>query len=64
MAFRLWDGISHDVEEEENQNVEPDIDKYIENAKSIKELGQIWNKYQPTDDAIKKKFAAKRGELQ
>ena len=28
---------------------EPDIDKYIQNAKSIKELGQVWNKYQPTN---------------
>tara|TARA_R110000772_G_scaffold206294_1_gene316920 strand:- start:43 stop:702 length:660 start_codon:yes stop_codon:yes gene_type:complete len=58
-----WDQ-PNDVEEEENQDVEPDIDKYIENAKSIKELGQIWNKYQPTDDAIKNKFTAKRGELE
>ena len=47
-----------------NQNVEPDIDKYIENAKSIQELGEIWKQFKPTDDAVKKKFAAKKGELQ
>ena len=47
-----------------NPNVEPDIDKYIENAKSIQELGEIWKQFKPTDDAVKKKFAAKKGELQ
>jgi len=58
-----WDQ-PNDVEEEENQDVEPDIDKYIENAKSIQELGEIWKQFKPTDDAVKKKFAAKKGELQ
>ena len=43
---------------------EPDIDKYIENAKSIKELGQIWKQFNPTDDLVKNKFTAKRGELE
>jgi len=43
---------------------EPDIDKYIENAKSIKELGQIWKQFNPTDDAVKNKFTVKRGELE
>ena len=45
-------------------NSEPDIDKYIENAKSIKELGQIWKQFNPTDDAVKNKFTVKRGELE
>ena len=58
-----WDQ-PNDVEEEENQDVEPDIDKYIQNAKSIQELGEIWKQFKPTDDAVKKKFAAKKGELQ
>ena len=43
---------------------EPDIDKYIQNAKSIKELGDIWKQFNPTDDAVKNKFTAKRGELE
>jgi len=43
---------------------ESDLDKAINNAKSIKELGQVWNKYQPSDDATKQKFTAKRGELE
>jgi transcription elongation GreA/GreB family factor len=48
-----------------------DLDKAIQNAKSIKELGQVWNKYQPNDfvdkklkDATKQKFTDKRGELE
>ena len=45
-------------------DAESDLDKAINNAKSIKELGQIWNKYEPTDDAVKNKFTAKRGELE
>ena len=45
-------------------DAEPDIDKYIENAKSIKELGQIWKQFNPTDDAVKNKFTVKRGELE
>jgi hypothetical protein len=59
-----WDQPNDVEEEEENQDVEPDIDKYIENAKSIQELGEIWKQFKPTDDAVKKKFAAKKGELQ
>ena len=43
---------------------ESDLDKAIQNAKSIKELGQIWNKYEPNDDATKQKFTDKRGELE
>jgi transcription elongation GreA/GreB family factor len=43
---------------------ESDLDKAIQNAKSIKELGQVWNKYQPNDDATKQKFTDKRGELE
>ena len=45
-------------------NGESDLDKAIQNAKSIKELGQIWNKYEPNDDATKQKFTDKRGELE
>ena len=45
-------------------DAEPDIDIYIENAKSIKELGQIWKQFNPTDDAVKNKFTVKRGELE
>ena len=58
-----WDQ-PNEVEEKENQDEESDLDKAINNAKSIKELGQIWNKYEPTDDAVKNKFTAKRGELE
>ena len=47
-----------------NPDVEPDIDKYIQNAKSIKELGEIWKQFNPTDDVVKNKFTAKRGELE
>ena len=43
---------------------ESDLDKAIQNAKSIKELGQIWNKYEPNDYATKQKFTDKRGELE
>ena len=45
-------------------SAESDLDKAINNAKSIKELGQVWNKYQPSDDATKQKFTDKRGELE
>ena len=58
-----WDQ-PNDVEEEENPDAEPDIDKYIQNAKSIKELGEIWKQFNPTDDAVKNKFTVKRGELE
>ena len=43
---------------------ESDLDKAIQNVKSIKELGQIWNKYEPNDYATKQKFTDKRGELE
>ena len=56
--------IANKVDTTPPKNVEPDIDKYIENAKSIQELGQIWKQYKPTDDAVKNKFTAKRGELE
>ena len=47
-----------------NKSGEITIDQAIKNAKSIKELGQVWNKYQPNDDATKQKFTDKRGELE
>ena len=59
-----WDQPNGGEEETEDEDGESDLDKAIQNAKSIKELGQIWNKYEPNDDATKQKFTDKRGELE
>ena len=57
-----WDQ-PDDIEEEDNDD-ETDIDKAIKNAKSIKELTEIYKENQPLEDAVKNKFTAKRGELE
>jgi len=54
-----------DIEQETDENNgETELDKAIKNAKSIKELTEIFDKNQPLDDAIKNKFTVKKGELE
>ena len=53
-----------DIEQETDENNgETELDKAIKNAKSIKELTEIFDKNQPLDDAVKNKFTVKKGEL-
>jgi len=54
-----------DIEQEiDNNNGETKLDKAIKNAKSIKELTEIFKENQPLDEEVKNKFTAKRGELE
>ena len=50
-----------DIEQETDENNgETELDKAIKNAKSIKELTEIFDKNQPLDDAVKNKFTVKK----
>ena len=54
-----------DIEQEiDDNNGETKLDKAIKNAKSIKELTEIFKENQPLDEEVKNKFTAKRGELE
>ena len=59
-----WDQPNNFEEETEDNDGETEIDKAIKNAKSIKELTEIFKQNEPFDDAVKHKFTVKRGELE
>ena len=60
------DGISAmgwDQDDEPDPDPKPDLNSLIDNAKSQKELTDLYVKHKPTDDKIIQKFKTKKGEL-
>ena len=60
------DGISAmgwDQDDDPDPDPKPDLNSLIDNAKSVKELNDLYTKHKPTDQKIINKFKTKKGEF-